>query len=80
MMLTIITGCPRSKFAISNGFSSKSVHVRPQVGKAKMCLRDIHFRGQNFIFEKKLKKIKIVVKMSQTHFGFTILGSDKHNF
>ena len=50
------TGCPGSKFATSKSFYSETVHVRPQVGKAKMCLRDIHFRGQNFIFEKILKK------------------------
>ena len=39
------TGCPRSKFATSNGYYLRTVHVRPQVGKAKMCLRDIHFCG-----------------------------------
>ena len=37
------TGCPGSKFATSKSFYSKIMLGRPQDGKAKMCLRDIHF-------------------------------------
>ena len=37
------TGCPGSKFATSKSFYSEIMLVRPQDGKAKMCLRDIHF-------------------------------------
>ena len=37
------TGCPGSKFPNSNSFCSEIMEVRPQVGKVKMCFRNIHF-------------------------------------
>ena len=37
-----ITGWPKSKFAISNGYNSENMHFRPHVGKAKMCFGGLH--------------------------------------
>ena len=45
------TGCPGSNFPISKSFYSESVHVRPQLGKAKIGLRMEQFFGQILIFE-----------------------------
>ena len=119
------TGCPGSNFATSKSFYSETVYVRSQDGKAKMCLRDIHFcilrqlfvynrhksiiiepyfqscfHGKTldcyawgpwfkscsgyiklYIFTPTLHFLKIFQKLkSQTHFGFTNLGSDMHRF
>ena len=53
------TGCPGSKFPNSNSFYSEIMEVRPQVGKAKMCLRNIHFclHLELFVY-KKFKNMK----------------------
>ena len=37
------TGCPRSKVSKVKGCSLVTVHIWPNIGKAKMCLRNIHF-------------------------------------
>ena len=53
------TGCPGSKFPNWKSYYSESMHVRPQVGKAKMCLRNIHFclHLELFVY-KKFKNMK----------------------
>ena len=37
--IIVPTGWPKSKFPISNGYSSVSEHFWPHVGKVKMCLK-----------------------------------------
>ena len=38
----ILTGWPKYKFAISNGYNSENPHFWPHVGKAKMCFGGLH--------------------------------------
>ena len=38
----ICTGWPKSKFVISPGCNSETMHFWTHVGKAKMCLRGVH--------------------------------------
>ena len=40
-VLKEITGWPKSKFAISNGYNFENMHFWPHVGKAKMCFGGI---------------------------------------
>ena len=47
-----ITGCPGSNFPISNSIYSETMHVRPQLGKAKIGLTMEQFLWQNLIFQK----------------------------
>ena len=44
------TGCPRSKVSKTKGYISVMKHILPHNGKAKMCLKDIHFCMQNQLF------------------------------
>ena len=41
-ILVPCTGWPKSKFAISNGYTSINMHFWPHVGKAKMCFGGLH--------------------------------------
>ena len=74
------TGWPKSKFLISNGYNSETKHFRPHVGKAKMRLRG----GSFFRFSKKFSAVCLQffkkTTTSQTHFGFTNMGSEMHSF
>ena len=63
--ILIITGWPKSKFVISNGSSSELVHISPQVGKAKMCLRSGSFLWLKINFSKKLKKSQVSPKVNK---------------
>ena len=77
------TGCFIWKVEISNGCSSVMVHIWPNVGKAKMCLRG----GRFFQFSKICLHFSAVCLQffkksatSQTHFGFTNIGSNMHRY
>ena len=71
-------GWPKSKVATSNGCDSESKHFWPYVGKVKMGLR-----GKQFLknCEQTAEKCKQIFEnwkktaTSQTHFGFTNMGS-----
>ena len=57
LILFATTGWPKSKVATSNGCNSESMHFRPYVGKAKMCLG-----GVSLFWEIVNKQLKIVNK------------------
>ena len=69
------TGCPGSKFAILKSFYSETVLVRPQDGKAKMCLRDIHFclHLELFVY-KKFKNMKYEHNFQHCFHGLEVRG------
>ena len=52
----LLTGCPRSKVSKAKGCSLETVHIWPNIGKAKMCLRNIHFFLQKQLFAYKQYK------------------------
>ena len=56
------TGCFIWNFGISNGCSTKMVHIWPYVGKAKMCLRSGSFLWQKIIVWKSKKITKFLQK------------------
>ena len=59
------TGCPRSNFPERSSCLRCLLickHFRLQVGKAKMCLKNIHFLV-DFHFWKKIEKSKVLVKV-----------------
>ena len=75
------TGFSDRKLSKANSVIIESVHFWPYVGKAKLRLR-----GDKFLenckqtavncWQLKLKKLTA----SQTHFGFTNIGSKVHRF
>ena len=70
---TKFTGCPRSKVSKVKGCSSETVHIWPHIGKAKMCLKDIHFCLQNQLFAHiKYKIIKNAILLQPSFHGLMV--------
>ena len=67
------TGCPRSKFPNSKSYISGTMHFRPHVGKAKMCLRNIHFclHLELFVYNK-LKNMKNELNFQSCFHGLEV--------
>ena len=64
-IISNVTGCPRSEITFSMSFNLRTKQVRPHVGKAKMCLRNIQFflLLQLFVYNK----FKIIENVSLLH-------------
>ena len=83
-ILSIITGFSDWKITKLTGCASETVHIWPKVGKAKLHLRGsrffsflkfcLHFLAVVYNFSNKLHTA------SQTHFGFTNMGSNMYCF
>ena len=74
-----LTGCFNWNFGIGNACNSEKVHFLPYVGKAKMYLRGGNLFQKLWQTAEKCRYINFrklgKTASSQTHFGFTIIGS-----
>ena len=78
------TGCSVWKQSEKNGCSTEKLHILPNVGKAKTRLRG----GSFFYFQKFGYIFSCMIILfqqkpytdSQTHFGFSNIGSNMHCF
>ena len=59
----VCTGWPKSKFEMSFGYNSETMHFWPYVGKAKMRLRSVQFFWQ--IVNKQLKIVNKQLKIKK---------------